>query len=456
MVDGVDHHDRRSRRFGLLVRQVEGALEVDVFRGGGRVRVGLLVGPGGGRVDGPADLLADACDGVGVEQPGLAQLNLQAHDGVHLPVGFELFGGAVLFVVVGGGVGQQAHHVRHEADGPAAAADVLERRPGHGVGLEEVRAVDAGAFQAFIAAGELVGGAAGRLFGDGDGDGVLVVLHDEEHRRPGAGRPVEGFVEVALGGGAVSARTVDVGVVVGLAEQAQAHADGRQELGADGGRDGQDVALPVAVVLGHLPPAAVGVVGLGQVGQQHLLGRTAQAQVHRQVPVIEAEPVVARAGEQPDGGLGGLVPGTADVKEPFALLEQAQHLLVEQARGEHPAVDRQQGLGLEVVRGHRLDLEVAFVGGGRRGRADAVGLEGRFGDLARRKRFLSVPLLSSCVSLLPYVSTAFDQPGGGSRERSTTPRRNPQGAGGVEMRSRTASFICRLSPVRSGRQRRPA
>ena len=276
---------------------------------------------------------------------------------------------------------------------------MLGGRPGGGVHLEEVGAVDARPREAFVAAGEQVGRATCGLVGDGDGDGVLVVLDEKQHRSTVARGPVQRFVKRTLRRRAVAARAVGIGIrAFPLRREGNPHR--WKELGTDGRRDREDVTLGAAEVLRHLPTARVRIVGLGEVVQHHLARGPAQGQVHRQVAVIEAEPVVPGAGEGAYGRLRGFMARTPDVEEPFPLFEQGQHLLVEPPRAEHGAVDVQQHVRLEVAGTDRVDVEdgagalrrEGIFGDGRVGRA----IEGR--GLAPVRRVLgSVPLSLSHV-----------------------------------------------------------
>ncbi len=254
----------------------------------------------------------------------------------------------------------QAHHVGDDADGAASGADIVDGGPGYGVDLEKVGAVDAGAFEAFVAGGELVGGAAGRLILDRDRDGIFIILNKKQNRRLATGGPVERLVKVALRRGAVAAGAIDVGVVVEPLNR-QAEAEPRQPLGADRRGDRQDVFVRMAEVLGHLAPARVRAVGLGQVVEQRLLDRLAQRQGHAQVSVIHREPVVAGTREQAHGRLRRLVAAAADVEKSLALLNQRQHLLVETPGCDHGAIDRVQRLLVEICRADGLDVQGAFV-----------------------------------------------------------------------------------------------
>ena len=117
----------------------------------------------------------------------------------------------------------------------------------------------------------------------------------------------------------------------------------------------------VAVVGGHLPAARIGIVGLGQVCQQGILGPVAQHQIHAQVPVVHPEPVETRLREQAGSCLGGFVAGASDVKEAFALLEQRQHFFIEPPRQQHRAIDAQQRVGVEVGRTDRANVQIAVI-----------------------------------------------------------------------------------------------
>ena len=132
-------------------------------------------------------------------QPGA-----QAHDRLLFPLFLQFLSAAIARRVVRGRMVAQPIRQRLQQCGPAPGACALQRAPDDVAYGDQVVAVD------------LLAGDAGRdaflrqrlrgaLHAAGNGDGVLIVHHhDDERELPGA-RSVDGFVEVALGGGTVAA-----------------------------------------------------------------------------------------------------------------------------------------------------------------------------------------------------------------------------------------------------------
>ena len=93
-----------------------------------------------------------------------------------------------------------------------------------------------------------------RLLGEGHGDGVAVVLADEDDREAVDAREVQGLVEVTLRRGAV-AEVADGHAVVAPEVGGEADAGRVGDVGCDGRRPGDDAESPAPPVAGHLPPA---------------------------------------------------------------------------------------------------------------------------------------------------------------------------------------------------------
>ncbi len=109
-------------------------------------------------------------------------------------------------------------------------------------------------------------------------------------------------------------------------------ADRRQALAPGGAGLAEDVELPVAPVRGHLASAGGGVLRGPDGGEEDLVGRDAEREDEREVPVVGEEPVVAgpkRAG-QPEQQR--LMAGAGDVEVRAPLLVQDELAVVERAR----------------------------------------------------------------------------------------------------------------------------
>ncbi len=138
------------------------------------------------------------------------------------------------------------------------------------IGREEVGAVDFEREQAREIGQQFGDGAAGRLILDRDGDGVSVVLNQEDNRGVAEAGVVDGFPEFAFAGGAFAGTGDDDAVFAGVEEaEAFGAADGLHELRAGGGGTGDDVEGRVAPVGRHLASAGTGVFSGSHGLQQH-------------------------------------------------------------------------------------------------------------------------------------------------------------------------------------------
>jgi hypothetical protein len=305
---------------------------VDVLEHLGRVALGR---GGEGAAQPGGELLrvaGDAGEGLLVEDAVGQEPVFQAGDGVLVGPGGDLVGAAVAGVVVGVGVRLDAVGEGFDDGGAAAGAGAV-RGPGDGgVDGRGVVAVDAHTGRAV--AGGLVGeGAGGGLFGEGDADRVLVVLDQEDDGRAAYGRVVDGFVEVALAGGAVA----DVGEGDGVVA---AHAGGVGESGGVQALGGQRGALGGGAV-GVRVVAAVAVAP--EEGQD----------LHRVDAAGEQGDALAVGGEEPVGGaqgehgrgLAGFLAAGGGVDGEAALPGEGGGLPVEGAAGDHGPVQRERGVG---------------------------------------------------------------------------------------------------------------
>src|SRR4051812_44566720 len=232
---------------GALGGHRRGLLGVDVVEHRGARRIdhvhraladadGQLVGLG-----------LDGVEEVGVGDAGTGEVGLEPGDRVaQLPL-LELAGQPVAGRVVGGGV--RAHPVGERLDErrALALAGGGQRRLGHGEDGEDVVAVDADAGEA--EAGGPLEQRHPRLALDRHADRVLVVLAEEDDGRGEGRRPDQGFVDLALAGGAVAQEGQDRGLGA-VALHAHGVAGRVQALRPDD--DGVEVEAG-----GHGVPAAV-------------------------------------------------------------------------------------------------------------------------------------------------------------------------------------------------------
>ena len=190
-------------------------------------------------------------------------------------------------------MGDGAVGLKFEDDGATAGASLLHDLMHVAVDEEEVVAVDDEAADA------VGGGAVGDVADDHLlflhlGDGVAVVLDDEDEGEGVDGSEVEALVEVALGGGALA----DVGdgdgvLTLEFGGPGEAGRDG--DLGADGGGLGDDAQLLVVPVGGHLTTTGVGVGGLGEDVEHEFVDGHAEGEHDADVAVVGHGPVLARS-----------------------------------------------------------------------------------------------------------------------------------------------------------------
>src|SRR5205807_9140176 len=123
------------------------------------------------------------------------------HQRVLLAPQLDRGGSAVAAVVVVGGVPQVAVGLALDQDGALTLAGVADGRVGRGVDVDGIVAVHDHAGQP-VGVGVLGDVLDRRLLGQGNGDGVAVVLAHEDDGQAVDPGEVERLVEVALRGGA--------------------------------------------------------------------------------------------------------------------------------------------------------------------------------------------------------------------------------------------------------------
>ncbi len=202
----------------------------------------------------------------------------------------------------------------------------------------------------------------GGLHFNRNGDGVPVVLDEEDDRELQVACRVQGLPELALGGGAISGGShhhfvlLEIGDVLLEIFQKPGpipgfrRAHGLQELSAGGRRSAGDLDLRAGGMPRHLPPPGLGAVG-GAHGLEKLVQRRkTQGQGEGAVPVIEVEPVVARPEVCSQGHLNGFVAGARDLEEGLVLPLQADFPVVQLSGCEHGAVETKKVLGAQPLR----------------------------------------------------------------------------------------------------------
>ena len=150
------------------------------------------------------DLLLELGDLFRGQDVFAEQAHLHAADGIAEGVGLALLGGAVELVVVGERVRVGADAVAVDEGGALAGAAVAGRilegaQAGLGVGAVDLLEMEVG--EVGHQAGDV---AAGRVHFDGNADGVAVVFNQEDDGQLLVGGGVEGFPELAFGGGTLA------------------------------------------------------------------------------------------------------------------------------------------------------------------------------------------------------------------------------------------------------------
>jgi hypothetical protein len=225
--------------------------------------------------------------------------------GVALADGLQLLLRAVLGLVVGRGVGVDAHHVRLHQKGTGTLAHLPHQGLQGGEHVGEAGAVHLQRLHA-EALGDGVDVGTG-LRALGHADGIAVVLDDEEHGELLAPGVVEGLEELALGGGTLPGGDVDH-LVPAVLLDGLGHAHGLEELGARAGGGGDHAQGLAGEVLAHVPAPAAGVLRLGEHVQEDVLAGEAQAHHEGLFPVVGEEPVLPRLQQHGHRDLELLVP----------------------------------------------------------------------------------------------------------------------------------------------------
>ncbi len=175
-------------------------------------------------------------------------------------------------------------------------------------------------------------------------DGVFVILDDDDERKFVDARPGEGFVEIALIGGAFAeARHGDP--IAAAQFLGQCHPGGLRHLRRHGAGDAVDVLRFVRVMLRHLPPAGTGIALLAEDAQHHVERRHAAGQHHRHVAIVRQEVILAAPHGKGDAHLRGFMSHAGNVKSDLALPVQNPAALVQTTRAQHGGVHVQQQIG---------------------------------------------------------------------------------------------------------------
>ena len=303
--------------------------------------------PRGGPIDGLIDFgahLGGPLPGfLLAEGVGLEEARAEAVDRVVARPLLDLGARAVAAVVVARGVGDEAVGLRLDQLRAVAAAQLLDAPAHLLVDGEDVVAVDGRGLDV-VAAGALGDVADGHLLLAGLGDGVAVVLAEEDHGQLVDGGEVERLVKVALGGGALA--EVDDGDLVQPSQlRGVGDAGGVRQVGGDHAGAGDDALLGEGPVARHLASARVGVVGLGEEAEHDLLGAHAEHDHDARVAVVGQHPVDALLERVGGADLCRLVAGAGDREGGPALAVEDEHAVVDLAREQHLAVHAPMQIG---------------------------------------------------------------------------------------------------------------
>ncbi len=236
-------------------------------------------------------------------------------------IGLALRVGSVEALVVGERVGIGTDHMGMDKRGTVARSAVLGRPLEGRIGDSGVGTVKLFEMEIGETGDKARNVATGGLHFHGHGNRVFVVLHAKNHRQPPVGSRVQRLPEFAFAGGAVPERDISdfialeldilelaviaIGFLRGLRMLGEitpgfGASHGLQNLGARGGRLGDDVEPLVGPVRRHLTAAGTGIVGRSHGAEQHFIRSCAQGETQRAVAVVRIEPV--GAGLQRKGG----------------------------------------------------------------------------------------------------------------------------------------------------------
>ncbi len=239
----------------------------------------------------------------GFERAERDQALLERRDRVVLALVVELFGDAVLLLVVRERMRVRTGDECVDETRPGAGAHVRDRVRSLAPHLEVVAAVHLHDPESADAAHHLRDRRR-MLVGRSHGDRVAVVGDDEQHGEVQPGRGVERFPELAFRRRAFAERYVrQLVALCGAAGQVRPPADVARRLrAADRGqalarghrRLADDVQPCRSPVTGHLAPARCGVGRRADRLQQHLERGDTEGQGERAVAVVREEPVVVR------------------------------------------------------------------------------------------------------------------------------------------------------------------
>src|SRR5450432_25468 len=270
----------------------------------------------------------------------------------------------------------RAGHVAVEEGWALAGTNVVDGAMQGGKAGDDIGAVELVEMEIREAGDEPGDVAAGGLGFDGDGDGVVVVLHADQEREFHEGRGVHGFPELTLAGGAVAEGDVDdfvavegyvlefaivaVGFAGGVGKVPEVAsgfgaAYGLEDLGSSAGGLRNDVEVFEGPVGGHLASTGAGIIGCAYGSEEHFVGRAAQGEAESAVAIVRIEPVVGGLESEAGGDAEGFVASPGNLKKDLLLALEEDFAVVDAARHVHEAVGVDELLRSQALVGFLLD-----------------------------------------------------------------------------------------------------
>ena len=239
-------------------------------------------------------------------------------------------------------MGPHAEALGLDEERPRASAGLIDGWPHGLVDGDGVKPIDDSALDA-VGRGAVGDVGDGHLLLGALGDGVAVVLDEEDDGQLVDGGEVERLVEVATAGAALAtAGEGDDRVVAHLRRERDP--DSVHKLGGDDAGLGEHAALRAAPVRGHLPSEGVGVVALPKDVEHGLARGHAEHEHDAEIAVVGSGVVNASLERHARANLRGFLSGPGNDEVGSTLAVEGHHALFKPAREEHVAVH-----GLELL-----------------------------------------------------------------------------------------------------------
>src|SRR5277367_7200084 len=314
------------------------------------------------------DLLLKAINRLGIENTLAQQEHLHLLQRIAQRIGFQLTLGPISAVVVRKRMRVRPDHMAMHKRRTVAGAAVSDRLFKNAIACNRIGAVNFGKVEVREVGNELRDIAAGSIYLDRRGNGILVVLDHEEHRKLLVRRRIQRLPELALAGRAFAKRGVDnfiaveghifesaIIAIVLLRRFRMAReiapglgaANGMQHLRGSRRRLRHDVQLRIAPVRRHLPPATRWIGSRADGLQQQFFDGAAEGQAKSAVAIVREEPVIAGLERQARRNQQSLVSGPGNLEKDLLLPFEHDLPVVSAPREIHEAVDLNQSLEIE-------------------------------------------------------------------------------------------------------------